>query len=118
MTNVSITQNRLVVDLLGWDKLWALRSRIEVPLSHVREVRSAAGERARGLRMPGTFIPGLITAGTFERGGQREFWAVHDARQAVAIELQGEFFSRLVVQVFDPAATIAAIQKVLAPISA
>ena len=117
MTNVSITQDRLVVDMLGWDKLWSLKSRIEVPLTHVREVRSAAGERARGLRMPGTYIPGLITAGTFERDGRREFWAVHNAQQTVAIELQDVFFSRLVVQVPDPTATVTAVQKALTPVS-
>ncbi|MBE7158415.1 MAG: hypothetical protein INR62_08280 [Rhodospirillales bacterium] len=116
MTNVSITEGRLVVEVLGWDKLWSLKSRIEVPLAHVREVRSAAGERARGLRMPGTYLPGLITAGIFEHDGQREFWAVHNAQQTVAIALQGEFFSRVVVQVPDPAATVAAVQKALTPV--
>ena len=118
MTKVSTSGDKLIVEMLGWDKLWSLKSRLEVPLAHVGGVRKAAGERVRGLRMPGTYIPGLIIAGTFEHGGQREFWAVHNAQQAVAIVLHNEFFSKLVVQVPDPAATVEAIQKVLAPVSA
>ena len=118
MTKVSTSGDKLIVDMLGWDKLWSLKSRLDVPLAHVGGVRAAAGERARGLRMPGTYIPGLITAGTFEHGGQRDFWAVHNAQQAVAIELHDEFFSRLVVQVPDPVATVEAVQKALAPVSA
>ena len=119
MTNVRITSDRLVVEMLGWDKLWSLKSRIEVSFAHVREVRVVAdGERQRGLRMPGTYIPGLITAGTFVRSGEREFWAVHNRRRAVVIELHDEFCSRLVVEVPDPGATVAAVQEVLDPVRA
>ena len=118
MTRVSFTEGKLVVNILGWDKLWSLKSRVEAPLGHVREVCAAPGERARGIRMPGTYIPGLITAGTYQLGGQREFWAVRNPQDAVAIELQDEFFSRLVVQVPDPAATVMAAREALAPVSA
>lgn len=46
------------------------------------------------------------------------FWAVHDVRQAVAIDLHDEFYSRLVVQVPDPAATVELLQKTRAPVTA
>ena len=115
MTNVHITPDRVVIEMLGWDKLWSLKSRIEVPLAHVRGTRAAAGERVRGLRMPGTYVPGLITAGTFRHNGQWEFWAVRGGQRAVAIELRDEFYSRLVVEVPDPVATLAALREALAP---
>jgi hypothetical protein len=118
MTKVSVTENKRIVDMLGWDKVWSFKSRVEVPLSHVGEVHSAAGERVRGFRCPGTSLPGVITAGTYRRIRQKEFWAVHDSRQAIAIELRDEQFSRLVVQVPDPGAAIAEIRSALAPVGA
>ena len=118
MTKISVSQDKLIVEMQGWDKIWALQSRLEVPLAHVRGVRSGAAERPHGLRMPGTHILYLITAGTFVKGGQKVFWAVHDSRQAVAIDLQNESFAMLVVQVRDPLATIRTIQTSLAPVEA
>ncbi len=119
MTNIHVTPDRLAVEMLGWEKFWSLKSRIEVPLSHVREVRAAAAdERPRGLRMPGTYIPGMITAGTFARSDEREFWAVHNKLRAVVIELHDDFYSRLVVEVPDPGAAIAAVQEACGPVRA
>ena len=45
------------------------------------------------------------------------FWAVHDARQAVAIDLHDEFYHSW-LQVPDPAATIELLQGTLAPVTA
>ena len=118
MTKISILQNKLTVEMLGWDKLWALKSRLEIPLAHVSGIRSGAGERPCGLRLPGTYIPRLITAGTYVKAGRRVFWAVHDPRQTVAIDLHDEFYSSLVVQVADLAATVALLQNALAPVAA
>ena len=113
MTKLSISDGQLIVEMQGWDKLWALKSRLEVPLRHVSGARAADGERARGLRLPGTYIPGVITAGTFRSRGENVFWAVHRPQEAIAIDLHDEFYSRLVIQVDDPAAAIAAIQAAL-----
>jgi hypothetical protein len=44
----------------------------------------------RGLRMPGTNIPGVLTAGTFYQDGKRVFWDVHNPENTVVIELKHE----------------------------
>ena len=118
MTEVSVSGERLVVEMLGWDKFWAFKSRVMVPLAHVGGVRTTETERLAGWRLPGTYLPGVITAGSYLKKGQWVFWAVHDQRQAVVIDLRDEFYSRLVVQVPDPAATIELLQETLAPVHA
>ena len=59
----------------GADKLWALKSSLEIPLVHIAGVR-ADQEAARGwyhgIRMPGTNVPGVITAGTFYQRNESE----------------------------------------------
>ena len=115
MTKVSVSQGTLLVELQGWDKLWAFRSRLEFPLNHVCRARPGTEERPQGLRLLGTYIPRILTAGTFLQGGRKVFWAVHDIRQAVAIDLTHESFAMLVVQVSDPVLTLAAIQQSLVP---
>ena len=104
MTKVSTSNGKLIVDVQGLDKLWSLKSRLELPLEHISGVRSAAAERVRGIRAPGTYIPGVITAGTFHQIGSKVFWDVHDSAKAIAIDLHDERFSTLIVEAADPEA--------------
>ncbi|HEU4698927.1 MAG TPA: hypothetical protein VFS40_07100 [Gemmatimonadales bacterium] len=66
------------------------------------------------MRLPGTHIPGIITAGTFLQDGRRTFWDVHDAERAIVVELEGERYDRLVVEVEHPMAVVSRIQAALA----
>jgi hypothetical protein len=63
--------------------------------------------------MPGTNVPGVITAGTFYQDGRRVFWDVHDPEKTVAIDLHDERYSQLIVEVADPDAAIKLIQTAL-----
>ncbi len=87
----------------------SLKSTLEIPLEHIAGIR-ADPEVARGwfhgLKMPGTNIPGVITAGTFYQHGQRVFWDVHHPDQTVVIELHDERYNELIVEVADPAAAV------------
>jgi hypothetical protein len=114
MTKVSISGGKLTIDVQGLHKIWALKSRFEIPVDHISAVRRAADERVRGIRLPGTFVPGLITAGTYyEGGGKRVFWDVHDHERAIAIELHDESFSTVIIEVADPEASIREILNTL-----
>jgi hypothetical protein len=115
MTNIDVEEDRLVVEVQGWHKLWSLMSRLEIPLNHVSGVRMAAEERVRGMRLPGTYLPGIITAGSFLHEGRWVFWDVHEPEKAIAIDLQDERFSALVIEVADPAASVRAIERAIAP---
>jgi hypothetical protein len=56
------------------------------------------------LRAPGTCFPGVIKAGSFLSDGL-------DPHKAITIRLDDEQYTRLVVEVVDPDATITAIEQ-------
>ena len=118
MAQVDIANGSLVVSVTGVDKLLALRSRLEVPLEHVAgvELRPEAARRWwHGFRLPGTNLPGVVTAGSSYHSGEWVFWDVHDPDKTVAIQLRDEHYTRLVIQVDDPEATATALRSAMRP---
>jgi len=115
MTEISIADKSLSVEMKGWDKLWALKSRLEIPLAHIKAVRvdSEIATHVKGLRTLGTHLTGVITAGTFRQEGDRVFWNVHHAEKVIVIELHDERYTKLVIEVADPPATVATIYNAL-----
>lgn len=116
MVVVSVDGDRVRFEVQGWDKLWALTSRLEIPLAHIQSVRHDP-EPARGwwhgLRLPGTQIPGVLTAGTFYQLDGAVFYDVHDPERTIVLELDHEHYTRLVIEVDDPGATVALLQSAL-----
>jgi hypothetical protein len=113
VAEVELTEDALIVHVRGMDRLWALKSHLEIPLSHVvgAEVDpEIAREWHKGIRAGGTHVPGVITAGTFYQEGERVFWDVHEPEKTVVIQLRDERYARLVIEVEDPRATAAVIQ--------
>src|SRR5687767_6362454 len=107
MVVISVRGDKLRLQVKGLDKLWAMRSRVDIPLRSIQSVR-ADPEVARGLwkgvSAPGTHIPGFIIAGTFYQDDKRIFWDVHDPERSIVIELVGQRYDQLIVEVKDPAA--------------
>lgn len=117
MVKISIGDGKAVFEPLGLHKLWALKRRIEVPLTHVTSVRadaSAASGLWKGWRLPGTYLPGVITAGSFFRDGTWTFYDVVDGARTVVIDLDGERYRRLIVEVADPEKEVARFREVAA----
>jgi hypothetical protein len=116
MVDLSISGGNLVLNVRGADKLWAFKSSLEIPLQHVAGIRadpSIAKGWWHGWRLPGTSVPGVITAGTFYQDGKRVFWDVHNPDNTVVIELRDERYNQLVVEVEDPNAAVALMQSVV-----
>lgn len=61
--------------------------------------------------MPGTNVPGVLTAGTFYQDGKRVFWDVHHPEKTIVIDLHDEEYNELIVEVADPQAAITLIQR-------
>jgi hypothetical protein len=112
VTKVSVIDGKLVIEIQGWAKLWSLTSVLEIPLEHVMDVRPA-DDHVGGIRALGTHVPGVITAGAFVQEGSWVFWNVHNPANAIAIDLRDERYSKLIVEVADPAETIDALQHAL-----
>jgi hypothetical protein len=115
MTEVELARNALLVQVRGMDQLWALKSRLEIPQSNAvgAEVDPEVAVGWKDLRVPGIHVPRVITAGSFYQESERVFWDVHDPEKAVVIQLKEERYARLVIEVDDPYATAATIQKTL-----
>jgi len=109
MVDVTVTGGTAAFEIEGLDKLWSLKSSLSIPLAHIRAVRADA-EVARGwwhgIRMPGTNVPGVLTAGTFYQHGKRVFWDVHDPERTIVIELVDERYDELIIEVADPARAV------------
>jgi len=116
MVEIVVSEGSLVLHVKGADKLWALKSSLEIPLQHVAGIRadpSIAHGWWHGLRMPGTNLPGVITAGTFYHDGKRVFWDVHNLENTVVIELRDERYNELIVEVADPNKTVEVVRAAL-----
>jgi hypothetical protein len=115
VAHVSIAGDDLIVEIEGLNKVWALKSRITIPLSHVRGATVDPGivREPKGVRAPGTYVPGVIVAGTFHADGERVFWDVRDPQRAIVIQLDDEEYARLVVEVDDPRSAVDLIERAL-----
>ncbi|NVB79709.1 MAG: hypothetical protein HOV81_15035 [Kofleriaceae bacterium] len=110
MVDVHIEADQVRVKVLGMHRLWALKRELTFPRAAVRAVRRLPPDALKGwwkgLRAPGTSIPGVIAAGTFHKDGERHFWDVRHANRAIEIDLEGETYAKLFVEVEDPEAAV------------
>lgn len=116
MVTISIKGDRIHFDVEGIDQLWTLRSHLDFPLSHIRSVRvdpDAASGWWHGLKLWGSNIPGVLTAGTFYQEGGLVFYDVHNPDRTIVIELDHERYDRLIVEVEDPDKEQAKIDRAL-----
>lgn len=116
MVTIEIKGKQLIVNVQGWDRLWALKSRMTFPIKNISSVHAEPSTKLgwwKGIRAPGTHIPGVIVAGTYYRKGKRVFWDVKNPKNTVVINLIDERYNQLVVEVDDPTAVVAQIEKVI-----
>ena len=115
MVDIDVVDRIVTFRVRGLHKIWALRRRIRVPFESIVavELGEAAAHEARGWRLFGSWIPGLITAGTFARDGQWWFWDVVRPARALAITLTRHRYSRLIVEVADPGDALLRLRQAL-----
>ena len=120
MVEISVEGDRVVFEVNGWDKLWALRSRLEIPRAHIKAVH-ADPEPAmgwfQGIKLAGTDMPGFFRAGTFYQDRGVVFWDVHHPERTIVVELEHEHYRKLVVEVADPERAIREIGAIIAAAS-
>lgn len=112
MVDVSIEDGRAVFAVEGMHRLWAFRSRIDIPLDHITGVevnREQVGNWWHGFKLIGTDMPGLFAAGTFYYHGELVFWDVHDTTRTIIVSLEHERYKKLIVEVADPERTAAVL---------
>ena len=118
MTEIALTADKLTLIVHGFDVVLALKKQLEIPLAHVERVEGGVAPEAEArlrhsLRMPGTYLPGLVTAGSYVEDGRWMFWNIHKGERAITIWLRHDRFDALVVDVQDPTAEVARISAAL-----
>lgn len=96
---IRVVGDRLQIELEWYEQLWAftLNKTFEIPLSHIVGVTSAEPQSNWAeIRAPGTFLPGIIKAGTYYTSRGKEFWYVTKERDYLTLELQDEDYKRMI----------------------
>src|SRR5215470_9530567 len=105
MVEIKIEGDTVSFEVEGWDKLWSLRSRLEIPLTHIKgahaDPKPAMGWFS-GLKLAGTGIPNIFKAGVFYQEGNIVFWDVHNPEKTIVVDLEHEHFAKLIIEVVDP----------------
>lgn len=105
MVEITVHGDTITFEIEGWDKLWALKSRLEIPLAHIKGARvddDAAKGWWHGVRLGASDLPGLITAGTFYSKGRMVFYDVHKPESTIIVDLDHENYDQLILQVEHP----------------
>ena len=116
MVSVTVLSDRAVFEVEGLHQLWALRSRLEIPLTHITDAEFDPDKVAgwwHGWKVIGTDVPGLFAAGTFYYHGELVFWDVRDVTRTIIVSLDHERYKKLIIEVADPEAVVARLRPSL-----
>jgi hypothetical protein len=98
-----IGDGRLALRMSRLERLEAIHERVDAPLASVTNARAVADawSELRGIRAPGTGVPGLIAVGTRRGKFGKDFAVVHGRGPAVVVEFATGEFHRWVVTIDD-----------------
>lgn len=101
---VTVGIDTVEVELSGWDRVFALKSRLSIPRDRIIGVsvvdRSEVGWPP-AVRAPGTFVPGAIKHGSYGMGAKREFWALFRQERVLVITVDQWKYARVVLGLPD-----------------
>jgi hypothetical protein len=103
---LSIEGNQLKIELSRSERFWACHvgKTILVPLDQIQEVSTAVPTTNwQELRSPGTYVPGLIKAGTYYQNRIRSFWYTQPKKPVLTLELSPQHYYRQIVLALDNA---------------
>jgi hypothetical protein len=102
----------LIVTMSFLEKLEGFRGNVVVALRNVASIEAVENPWAslRGIRAPGTGLPGVIAVGTRRGRFGKDFACVHGNGGAVVVELSHAPYKRLVVTVALPTDVVDAIR--------
>src|SRR5579862_3672892 len=112
MVDITVNGDRITFGIEGWDRVWALRSSLEIPVAHIKGARvdeDAAKGWWQGIKLGATHLPGVITAGTFYKQGRLVFHDSHKPENTIVVDLDHETYDTLILQVHDPVAAVKTI---------
>lgn len=100
--NLSIIDEKLQIEFTTKEQLLAVRwhKTWQIPLTHIAQVTTAEPQSSwKELRAPGSFIPGVVKAGTYYTNRGKEFWYVNRETDYLTIELRDESYKRIILTI-------------------
>ncbi len=95
---ISITRDELRINFSITKKILSVKGSFKIPLKHIVRVTTLKPKPTwKEIKAPGTFIPGLIKAGTYYTDKGREFWFVTKGKGILNLELKNESYKRIVL---------------------
>ena len=100
-----IKNSALHIELNTSEKILTLHGSFVLPWSHITEVKATEPEsKWWDIRAPGTFLPGVIKAGTHYTKRGKEFWCYKKGKKPLVLELRNESYKRVILGLDDAAA--------------
>ncbi|GEM_PF-4551000 len=98
---VKLAGDKLVIELSPIEKILALKKRLVIPIKSIVAVKYKRPRTRFRIRFPGTWIPFLVTAGTYYvkegKSWEKEFWLAFRGARLVTLELENSPYKRIIV---------------------
>jgi hypothetical protein len=109
MAHLEVDGDQLALRLTAEEHLEGMHRDVVVPMSAVTDIRVTEDvwSELRGIRAPGTGLPGVIAVGTRRGSFGKDFVVVHGKGGGVVVELVGQAFSRIVITTPEPGEVVA-----------
>jgi len=111
VAELRVHEGTLSLHLSRLEHIEGFRRDLSAPLSSVTAARVVEDpwSELRGIRAPGTGVPGVVAVGTRRGSFGKDFAAVHGKVPGVVVEFDGQEFGRWVVTVDDPGTVAASV---------
>jgi hypothetical protein len=113
---LNLTTDRLTIELEWYEQLWAvtLDRQMRIPLDRIERATTAEPQSNWAeIRAPGTFLPGVIKAGTYYTKRGKEFWYVTADKDYLTLSLHDEPYRQVVITIPDNISWCDRINQVL-----
>ena len=112
---IDIENGNLIFTLTGIDKVLALKSKLTIPLNHVKSVSTAKADwnYFKMVKVMATRVPEIVADGIFVSKEGFLFYEMHDPDKCITVELENEKYKKVVFQVPDKESTAKKIQEAL-----
>lgn len=95
--DLSIQDGFLYINLNWKEKIVSISGSRKISLKHISSTDTTYGRIPMGIRLPGTYIPWLVAAGTYYTKKGKEFWCLIGKKKILRIELHDEPYARLIL---------------------
>lgn len=111
-----IESDKLQIEFNFWEQVWGVKfNKIwEIPLVNIESATSKEPQSNwREIKAPGSFVPGLIKAGTYYTNRGKEFWYVTKETNYLTLELSNESYKRIILNIDESESWVERINQLV-----